>query len=379
MPLSRRNLLRALGAGIAASAVPRWSFAGSAPPVSTSLGAAQPGGPILLNSNENAYGPSEKVIAALQNALPVANRYAHDEYENLADQIASLHRVRRDQVLLGCGSSEVFRMAAGAFLGAGKKLVIAAPAFEVIAHYAESSGAEVVRVPLNRVYRYDLDAMLASATSPGLVYICNPNNPTGTLTARKELETFISKLPANVYVLVDEAYHDYAGASPAYSSFIDRPLDDPRLIVTRTFSKIYGMAGMRLGYGIAPAQTIARMKPCQLQLSVNTIAARAGIAALSDTDGVQAAAQRNANDRQDFINRAQTRNFNPIPSHTNFMMMNTDLPAEGIIEHFRKNNILVGGPFPPMNAFIRISLGTPPQMDEFWRVWDLMHIEGHHH
>ena len=384
MTLSRRNLMQALGLAVAASALPSWSFAaGAAASVSGNrsepVGGAQSGGPILLNSNENAYGPSEKVIAALQDALPAANRYAHDEYENLAEQIASLHRVRRDQVLLGCGSSEIFHMAAGAFLGAGKKLVIAAPAFEVIAHYAESSGAEVVRVPLNRLYSYDLDGMRARANSPGLVYICNPNNPTGTLTARKELETFIGKLPANVYVLVDEAYHHYAGASPAYASFIDHPLDDPRVIVTRTFSKIYGMAGMRLGYGIAAAQTIGQMKPYQLQLNVNTIVARAAMAALSDTEGVQAAAQRNTNDRQDFINRAQTRNFNPIPSHTNFMIMNTDHPAEGVVEHFRKNNILVGGPFPPMNTFIRISLGTPPQMDEFWRVWDLMHIEGHHH
>jgi len=384
MTLSRRNLMQVLGLGAAASALPRWSFAASAAaPVSGNpggpVGGSQPSGPILLNSNENAYGPSEKVIAALQNALPAANRYAHDEYENLAEQIASLHRVRRDQVLLGCGSSEIFRMAAGAFLGTGKKLVIAAPAFETIAHYAESGGAEVVRVPLNRLYSYDLDAMGARANSPGLVYICNPNNPTGTLTPRKELETFISKLPANVYVLVDEAYHHYAGASPAYTSFIDHPLDDPRVIITRTFSKIYGMAGMRLGYGIAAAQTIRQMKPYQLQLNVNTIVARAAMAALSDTEGVQAAAQRNTNDRQDFINRAQTRNFNPIPSHTNFMIMNTDHPAEGVVEHFRKNNILVGGPFPPMNTFVRISLGTPPQMDEFWRVWDLMHIEGHHH
>src|SRR5581483_2872337 len=169
MTLSRRNLMQTLGLGLAASVAPRWSFAASSTSASTPsggpLGGAQPAGPILLNSNENAYGPSERVIAALQSALPAANRYAHDEYENLAEQIASLHRVRRDQVLLGCGSSEVIRMAAGAFLGPGKKLVMAAPTFEAIAHYAELSGAEVIRVPLNRVYSYDLDAMLARASS----------------------------------------------------------------------------------------------------------------------------------------------------------------------------------------------------------------------
>jgi histidinol-phosphate/aromatic aminotransferase/cobyric acid decarboxylase-like protein len=178
---------------------------------------------------------------------------------------------------------------------------------------------------------------------------------------------------------MDEAYHHYAGASPSYASFIDHPLDDPRVIVTRTFSKIYGMAGMRLGYCVASIATIAEMRPYQLQFNVNTIAARAAIAALDDAEGVAAAARRNADDRMDFINRAQTRNYNPIPSHTNFVMMDAELPAEGIIEHFRKNNILVGGPFPAMNTLVRISLGTPAQMEEFWRVWDLMHIQKSHH
>jgi histidinol-phosphate aminotransferase len=377
MPLSRRNLLKAVGLGVAAGTVP---FLSTSPSLALeSSPSAQADGPILLNSTENAYGPSAKVMAALASALPAANRYAHQEYENLADQIAGLDRVRRDQVLLGCGSSEILRMSAGAFLGAGKKLVVASPTFEAMAHYAEASGADIVRVPLNRQHGYDLGAMLARANAPGVVYISNPNNPTGTLTSRKDLETFISKLPASVHVVIDEAYHHYAGASPSYASFIERPVDDRRVIVTRTFSKIYGMAGMRLGYGVASIATISEMRPYQLQFNVNTIAARAGIAALDDAAGVATAARRNGDDRVDFINRAQTRNYNPIPSHTNFVMMDTELPTEGIIEHFRKNSILVGGPFAPMNTFVRVSLGTPAQMEEFWRVWDLMHIEKSHH
>jgi histidinol-phosphate aminotransferase len=332
-----------------------------------------------LNSTENAYGPSPKVMAALEKALGAAHRYAHQEYENLADEIAGQHRVGRDQVLLGCGSSEILRMTAGAFLGAGKQLVLASPTFEAIAHYAEAAGARVLRVPLNRHHGHDLEAMLDRANTAGVVYLSNPNNPTGMLTPRKDLETFISRLRASVYVVIDEAYHHYAGASPAYASFIDHPVDDPRVIVTRTFSKIYGMAGMRLGYGVASIATVVEMRPYQLEFNVNTVAARAAMAALGDTEGVATAARRNADDRIDFINRAQTRNYNPIPSHTNFVMMDTELPARGIIEHFRKNNILVGGPFPSMDTLIRVSVGPPAQMDEFWRVWDLMHIEKSHH
>jgi histidinol-phosphate aminotransferase len=319
------------------------------------------------------------VRAALESAVGVANRYEHGEYGNLVDQIASLDHVAHNQVLLGCGSSEILCMAAAAFLGPGKKLVQAAPTYDAMAHYAQAFGTDIVRVPLDRQFSHDLDAMLARATSPGLVYICNPNNPTGTLTARHDLENFIAKLPPNVYVLIDEAYHHFVGTSPAYASFIDRPLDDPRVIVARTFSKIYALAGIRLGYAIGSAQTIDRMRPYQFNFSVNTIAARVGMTALSDTEAVQAAVKRNADDRQDFFNRAQTRNFNPIPSQTNFVMMNTERPVDQIIEHFRKNNILVGRPFPPMSTFLRVSLGTPPQMGDFWRVWDLLHIQRSHH
>lgn len=380
MAFSRRNFMKAAGLGAAGSAVARWPIAAiSTGSIFEPLRAAEPEGSIVLSNNENAYGPSEKVRAALQTAVGFANRYEHGEYENLIDQIASLHHVARNQVLLGCGSSEILSMAAAAFLGPGKKLVIASPTYEAMAHHGETFGAEIVRTPLTRQYSHDLEAMLGRATSPGMVYICNPNNPTATLTPRSDIESFLNKLPPNVYVLIDEAYHHFVGASPAYASFIDRPLDDPRVIVTRTFSKIYALAGTRLGYAIASAQTINRMRPFQFHYSVSTIAARVGMIALDDTEGVRTAAKRNADDRQDFFNRAQTRNFNPIPSQTNFVMMNVERPVEEVIEHFQKNNILVGRPFPPMNTFLRISLGTPPQMGDFWRVWDLMHIQKSHH
>lgn len=374
MLFSRRNFLRTVGKGAAVGAIAPWPMA------TASLAAAfepprrtQPGGPILLNSNENVYGPSEKALAAMREALSVANRYPYREYDGLAERIAGLHNVKSEQVLLGCGSGEMLRVAVEAFLGPGKKFIQATPTFETCEYCAKAAQAEIVRVPLTRTFAHDLNVMLArSDGKTGLVYICNPNNPTASLTPRQDIETFIGKLPANVHVLIDEAYHHYAGQSGMYASFLDQPIHDERVIVTRTFSKVYGLAGMRLGYAIGTPQVVDRMRPYVNDITVNVAAVRAGMAALDDAPSVRAFAKRNADDRQEFFNQAMARMLKPIDSHTNFVMMNVHQPAEQVIEYFRKNNILIGRRFPPMDSFIRISLGRPDEMRAFWQVWDGM-------
>jgi len=277
-------------------------------------------------------------------------------------------------VVLGCGSSELLRTAVDTFVGPGRTLISAVPSFELPGLHAQRGGGEVVAVPLTRNHAHDLGAMLARAdATTGLVYICNPNNPTGTLTRRPELEAFLEKLPATTHVLIDEAYHHYVGDSADYASFLDRPVDDPRLIVTRTFSSIHGLAGARLGYAIAAPRTARLLAPeGAAEEDVNVLAAAAAVAALDDVDYIRTNVQRNADDRQEFFNQANARMLKPIDSQTNFVMMNTDRPAVGIVEHFRTNGILVAGPFPLFDTHIRVSLGTPAEMGEFWRAWDLM-------
>jgi histidinol-phosphate aminotransferase len=212
--------------------------------------------------------------------------------------------------------------------------------------------------------------------SATLVYICNPNNPTGTLTQRKELETFIGKLPDHTYVLIDEAYHHFAGVSQSYASFIEKPVDNPRLIVSRTFSKVYGLAGVRVGYAVTTQATRERLAPQHLWGSLNIVAARAASAALEDRDHLRLAIKRNADDRQEFFNQAQLRMLKPLDSHTNFYMMDSGRPARQVIDHFEKHNIRIGREFPPLTNYVRISLGLPSEIEEFWRVWDLMpHVE----
>jgi histidinol-phosphate aminotransferase len=208
--------------------------------------------------------------------------------------------------------------------------------------------------------------------STGLVYLCNPNNPTGSLTPRKDLESFINRLPATTHVVIDEAYHHYVGGTSMYASFIDHPLDDGRVIVTRTFSKIFGLAGIRIGYALAAPQTVRRLCSYRLLDGVNVVAARAAVAALDDAEHISISAQRNADARQEFFNQVGGRMLRAIDSHANFVMLNTGHPAEEVVERFRKNNILVAHGFPSMDKYVRVSLGKPAEMLEFWRVWDLL-------
>ena len=373
MSFSRRNLLRSAAASV---------FVGTTTPLlgglrltSTAVptSADQPGGLIRLDRNENPYGPPQKAVQAIRASLELCNRYPRGEYEALTEKIASSHNVKQEQVVLGAGSREILWMAATAYLSSGKRLVLASPTFEAIADFAQFGGAEVVAVPLNRKFQHDLDGMLARATyADGLIYICNPNNPTGSLTPRKDLEAFLTKLPSRAVVLIDEAYHDYVTATPDYASLLDHPVRDSRVIVLRTFSKIYGLAGLRVGYAIASPQTVLKLSANRPQWSISVAAARAAAAALEDSDYVRLSAKRNTDDRQEFYNRENAHMLGSIDSHTNFVMMRTGLPSAQVLEHFKKHNVLLGPAIPQMDKYIRVSLGLPEEMREFWRVWDLL-------
>src|SRR5713226_9709356 len=262
MSLSRRNLLRNIGAGaIVGAAAPALRGFPLAPAMEAALwgnsAPAQPASaagsvvvePVLLYRNENPYGSSEKVLAVLRESAASGNRYPRTEYDTLLDKLAALHNVKREQIVLRCGSGELLCMAAMAFLKPGKKLVEAAPTFPALGKLAQTAGIEVADVPLNNRYEHDLPAMRDRVSpSTGLVYIDNPN---GTITPRQDIEAFIAKLPAGVTVLIDEAYHHFVSPGADYESFLDRPIGDPRIIVAHTFSKIFGLAGMRIGYAVA--------------------------------------------------------------------------------------------------------------------------------
>ena len=334
-------------------------------------------GLVRLDNNENTYGPSRKVLRAIQSSIGAVNRYPLLD-NSLTKRIADQHGVKPEHILLGCGSTDILRMAAFAFLGNGKQLIQASPTFEAMESYARAASSEVISVRLTPTFSHDLDGMQARVSaSTTLVYICNPNNPTALLTPRKDLENFIRKLPASTFVVIDEAYHQYAVQSAMYSSFIDHPVDSEQVIVTRTFSKVYGLAGLRLGYAAASPNTIQEMRRFACHRNINTVAIQAALAALDDLDGVNDFIRRNMDDRQELFNQAMARALKPIDSHANFVMMNTFHPAEDVIQYFRKNNVLIGRSFPAMSMFIRISLGRPEEMERFWQAWDMLPYPKH--
>jgi histidinol-phosphate aminotransferase len=373
MPITRRNFFRnaAAGAAVVATLPPlaELTFSELVP----ASRAGEPGGPIILSRNENAYGPSQKVIASMQDALHFANRYPDPAVNALHERIAQSHSIKPEQLVLGCGSGEILSITAASFLAPGKTLITAVPTFESIGRCAKALGAQVVEIPLDKNYSHDLPAMLARVDgATALVYICNPNNPTASLTPRKDLEEFVRKLPPTTTVLIDEAYHHFVGATPEYTSFIDKPMNDDRVIVCRTFSKVFGLAGIRVGYAVGAPEKIRALTARRLPEGLNAVGARAALVAYDDVEYVQMSEKRNANDREEFFSQAKARKVQGITSYANFAMLKVNRPAVEVIEHFKKNNIQIARLFPSMNNYVRVSFGTPPEMKEFWRVWDLV-------
>jgi histidinol-phosphate aminotransferase len=260
-------------------------------------------------------------------------------------------------------------MAADAFTGPDRPLILADPTFEAIAWYAEKNGAQAIKVPLTSDYSHDLEAMIAKAPKAGaLIYLCNPNNPTASLTPAARIESFVNGLLPNVTVLVDEAYHHFAEGAPQYRSFLDGK--NPRVIVARTFSKVYALAGIRLGYGVSTAETVKKLGAYQTHDNVNIAAASCGIVALNDDAATRAAVARNAADRDEFIRQAKSRELKVIPSYANFAMFDAERPVKQVIAYFEQQNIRIGRPFPPYATQVRITFGKPEEMKAFWKAWD---------
>ena len=366
MRIHRRDLLRQLGTAAAATAF----LPSFADPVAAADGPARL---VRLNRNESAYGPCEKAKAAFLESITQVNRYPAEDVEHLRAAVAALHSVQPDNITLGCGSTELLHTAAQAWLGPGKSLVMANPTFEAISNAARALGAEVRAVPLTRDYAHDLGVMLLRTdANTGILYICNPNNPTGTLTPRADLESFLSKVHPGAQVLIDEAYHDYVSPTSTYSSWVPRAVSDPRLIVTRTFSKLYGLAGLRVGYAVSSAETATQLAARHLPMGVNVVAARVALAALSDPAYVQKIATLNSNDRQEFFNQVNARMLRSLDSQTNFILLSVGRPGKEVANMLRAHGVLVTAGYPSFEKYIRVSLGLPGDMEDFWRVWDVL-------
>lgn len=362
LPFSRRKFAQLLAAGAAAAVVrPPFSFAKPTQSVATPLGE---GGIVRLSANENPYGPCPKAFQAITDSFPLACRYPDEHNNVLIDKLAKLNGVTHDQVLLGDGSGEILKLCAETFTGPQNgKLVAADPTFEAILNNATANGAEVVKIPLTSSFQHDLPKMLGSAKA-GLIYVCNPNNPTASITPKNELRDFIATAPSQTTILVDEAYFHYAD-SPEYESVIPLVKDHPNLIVSRTFSKIYGMAGLRCGYCVAQKETIDRLRRNQVWDSVNCMALAAAIASLDDLDHVPNGQRLNREAKTFVTSELDKMGYEQIPSQANFIMFDCKRPVAPLIQAMKERKVQVGRLFPALPNHMRLTIGKKAEMESF--------------
>lgn len=354
LTLSRRSFSKLIGASAAFTALqPRKIVKAAAPP---SI--------VRLSSNENPYGPAPAALKAMTDGFSLAWRYPDEYADMLAEELSQLHGVPLEQILLGDGSGEILKLSAASFTSKDRKLVIANPTFEALARHAVVAQAEVVKIDLTSDYRHDLQKMLASANGAGLVYICNPNNPTASITPKNEIAQFLAKLSPSTIVLVDEAYHHYV-ESKDYESVIPLVKQYPNLIVARTFSKIYGMAGLRCGYCVTQRTNISAMRVHQIWDSVNIMALVAALASLKDPDHVNRGRARNTEVKKSVCAELDTLGYRYIPSHANFMMIDLRREVRPVSDAMRNRGVEVGRLFPALPNFMRVTIGTSPQMTQF--------------
>ncbi len=360
MSVSRRKFAQLLGAGAAAALVrPAFSFATQAERI-----AAVSGGVVRLSANENPYGPSPRGLQAITDSFSLACRYPDEHNNVLIDKLAKLNNVNRDQILLGDGSGEILKLCAETFTGKERGILVAAdPTFEAILNNAKANGAEIVKVPLTSSFAHDHSKMLAAAKR-GLIYVCNPNNPTASITPKDELHDFIAKTPREIMLLVDEAYFHYAD-SPDYESVIPLVKDHPNLIVSRTFSKIYGMAGLRCGYCVAQKETLDQLRANQMWDSVNIMALAAASASLDDPEQVPNGQRLNSEAKAFTLSELEKIGYKTIPSQANFIMCDCKRPVIPVIQALKQRSVQVGRLFPALPNHMRVTIGKKTEMESF--------------
>jgi histidinol-phosphate aminotransferase len=372
MSLSRRSFVHTVGAG----AVGLW--VGGRGRESARFGLetlyAQGSAPsIIISSNENPLGCHPDVLAAVRGCLSDAGRYPGAG--ELMQLIARKHHVKPENVLLGSGSTQILRTATHVFTSKTAGLVAAIPAYEECADYARLMGRPITGVKLNAALKMDLDALQAASKGAGLVFYCNPNNPVATAVSgsdtRQYVKTLMAQSPATT-VLVDEAYFEYA-TMPGYETLIPLAVENPRVVVARTFSKCFGMAGLRIGYAIGHQDTIGKMMAWDAMSAISVIALAGATAALAVPDQwVKDEQTRNAEARAFTTQWFASRGYTPTDSQTNFLFVDVKRPSRSFREAcLREGGVLVARDFPPYEqTHVRISVGTMAEMQKAVQVFD---------
>lgn len=324
-------------------------------------------GPIRLSSNENPYGMAPTARVAIEGSWAEHNKYGAVSPRELAAVFAKAVGVPKEYVLVTAGSSEVLSVAALAYGLHGGEILSPWPTYEGLPRYAEHIGATMHLVPLDENHAHDLETMnqrLVQAVK--LVFVCNPNNPTGTLTDAARLRSFVENASRRTTVLVDEAYHDFVDDS-SYRSMIDLVLRGENVIVSRTASKIHGLAGLRTGFAIARPDIVARLQSFTTS-APGVFGARGAIASLGDSSYQEMCKQRNREGRTIMTTALAALGRKHTVSHTNFVFFHAGMPAAMVQQRMLAKGFLIGRAFPPYTDWARVSIGTPAEMAQVAKV-----------
>ena len=320
-----------------------------------------------LANNENPYGPPQSVLKAMTDAFKYANRYGYPD-AGLVEALAKLHDVKPENILLAAGSGAILEAACDALLQGDRKVVGAEPSYDILYQHAADLKDDHIKVPLLPDYRQDIPATIAAVKANyrdvGFVYLCSPNNPTGRIVPKQEVAQFLDAIPADVPVLIDEAYHHFV-EDPAYATSMPYVQQGRQVIVTRTFSKIAALAGMRLGYAVAPKPLLDRLRIYSDGGSINAVVRFGGMAALSDTASQAWVKKVTIELRNKTTAELQGLGYAVIPSDANFFMVHLRRPVQPVVEEFRKKGILVGRPFTALPEHLRVSVGSAEEMQRF--------------
>jgi histidinol-phosphate aminotransferase len=361
MGLSRRELLTA-----SAIMLMRPMSSISAPLLGARLAAAPLAGggtePMLLCWNENPYGPSPAARAAISRSIAEGCRYPDDENPTLVKLLAEKEGLGPDHIVTGTGSGELLRAIGLLAARQHGEIVAAEPTYAELTEYAQHTGATLKWVPVDKQLRHDLSAMLAAVSAKTrIVYICNPNNPTGTMVDSATIAAFVAALPDHVTTVIDEAYMEFVEGTPSSVNLVTGP---KRVVVLRTFSKLHGMAGVRCGYGIARPEVIEEISAARMT-TPNIFAVRGALASLGDKEFLTDCRRRILASRARLTAELARLHFPYAEPHGNFVFFDTGAPIKHFTEFMQHRNIAVGRRFPPYENWCRVTIGTDPQIDAF--------------
>jgi histidinol-phosphate aminotransferase len=329
---------------------------------------------VWLNSNENPAGPPAVSLDAMREVLPLSGRYHYNEFNQIYKVIAGSEELAADQIVAGAGSSEVLHTAVDAFTSASHPLISVTPAYEGPIELARALGRPVVLTKLRDDYTADVKLLAEAArkANGGLIYLCNPNNPTSAAVKSTDVDWLVANLPANTMLLVDEAYIHFV-ESPDVKSAMPHVRQGKDVIVARTFSKIYGMAGLRVGFAAAKPAIIQKLAPLAMNV-ISIVGARAVVAALENRESILRERKATlAKTRRELCAWLREREVKYIEPNANFLMIDTGRNAREFITAMPRLGVAPGRPFPPLDNMLRVTIGTDVEMakfrDVFWKVY----------